>query len=299
MGVLQGPDGRRVELLPRMLVGRSPGCDIVIDDRSVSGEHAVLAWLDGGWQLRDLGSRNGTSLDGQPLQAPVVLEAGARIAFGMSPGPWVLTEAAAPAPRAVALDDGTVVEADGELLALPNAVAPEVTVYRTAAGSWMAEEDTGARQVTDRAILVAGGRPWELRLPVLLAPTVESKGGIEEIVLEFTVSADEEHTSWSIESPTQRVELGARVHTYLLLTLARARQEDTAEDVGSYDRGWRYADELARRLGITPEVLKVYVYRARKQLQEVGIAGAPALIERRAASNQIRLGTDSIRVVRK
>jgi pSer/pThr/pTyr-binding forkhead associated (FHA) protein len=298
MGVLQGPDGRRVELLPRMLVGRSPACDLVLDDRSVSGEHAVFVWGEHGWQLRDLNSRNGTSVEGQPVQALVTLTVGARIAFGTSGDLWILAEAAAPAPRAVALDDQTVVVACGDLLGLPDPLAPEVTVLRSAAGGWIVEDDEGSRPVADRAAIVAGGRRWELRLPVLLAPTVDRAGEFGDIVLEFSVSADEEHASWAVESETRRVDLGARVHTYLLLTLARARQEDAAAGLEPLARGWRYADELARRLGITPEVLKVYVYRARRQLQEAGIVGAPALIERRATSNQIRLGTDGIRILR-
>src|SRR5688572_5042693 len=45
-------------------VGRGPG-DVIILDGSVSRDHAELTRGEGGWQLRDLGSRNGTQLDGQ------------------------------------------------------------------------------------------------------------------------------------------------------------------------------------------------------------------------------------------
>src|SRR5688572_29118119 len=104
MGVLEGTDGRRVELLPRTLVGRSPACDVVVDERSVSGEHAVLVWVDGRWEVRDLGSRNGTTVDDVPVRPTAVVAVGSRVAFGVGGVVWTLVEGAAPVPRAVALD---------------------------------------------------------------------------------------------------------------------------------------------------------------------------------------------------
>lgn len=53
-------------LLDRMKVnmGRGSENDIVIDDGSVSVRHAVMERIDGGYQLRDLGSTNGIKLEG-------------------------------------------------------------------------------------------------------------------------------------------------------------------------------------------------------------------------------------------
>jgi hypothetical protein len=47
-----------------LLVGRHPGCDVVLDDPSVSRRHALLRFRDGTWILRDLESTNGTRLNG-------------------------------------------------------------------------------------------------------------------------------------------------------------------------------------------------------------------------------------------
>jgi FHA domain len=49
----------------RVLVGRHPRCDIVVDDPNVSRRHAELLFRDGVWVIRDLGSTNGTSLNGE------------------------------------------------------------------------------------------------------------------------------------------------------------------------------------------------------------------------------------------
>ncbi|MCW1913665.1 FHA domain-containing protein [Luteolibacter sp. GHJ8] len=53
--------------LDRMKVnmGRGSDNDIVIDDGSASVTHAVMERIDGGYQLRDLGSTNGIKLDGE------------------------------------------------------------------------------------------------------------------------------------------------------------------------------------------------------------------------------------------
>lgn len=59
----------RVLLLPeggRTVVGRDPDCDVVLDDERVSRRHAVLVSGAAGWTIADLGSKNGTLIDGLP-----------------------------------------------------------------------------------------------------------------------------------------------------------------------------------------------------------------------------------------
>ena len=51
-------------LKPRLVVGRTPPCDIVLPLRTVSSKHCVLELRDGFWHVRDLGSRNGIRVDG-------------------------------------------------------------------------------------------------------------------------------------------------------------------------------------------------------------------------------------------
>ena len=49
----------------RLLLGRSPGCQLVFDDDTVSRRHAELHFTEGRWMLRDLGSVNGTWVNGR------------------------------------------------------------------------------------------------------------------------------------------------------------------------------------------------------------------------------------------
>ena len=68
MAVLRGPE--RVLVVPeRCLVGRSRSCDLVLSAGDVSGEHAVVQWSADHWELRELGSRNGSFVDGERVAA--------------------------------------------------------------------------------------------------------------------------------------------------------------------------------------------------------------------------------------
>jgi adenylate cyclase len=64
-----------------LLAGRSPTCDLPVRDLTVSRRHAELALEDGGVRIRDLGSTNGTFLDGDRV-TDALAAAGSRIAFG-------------------------------------------------------------------------------------------------------------------------------------------------------------------------------------------------------------------------
>lgn len=66
----------------RALIGRAPDCDLILHDPEVSAHHLVLAYTDRGWEARDLGSTNGTRLDGRPLTAEVIVVDGQRIEVG-------------------------------------------------------------------------------------------------------------------------------------------------------------------------------------------------------------------------
>ncbi len=66
----------------RYVVGRGPTCDLVLTDLTVSRVHAELRREEGSWLLVDLGSMNGTRLNGWRLVGPARVRAGDEIAFG-------------------------------------------------------------------------------------------------------------------------------------------------------------------------------------------------------------------------
>jgi pSer/pThr/pTyr-binding forkhead associated (FHA) protein len=56
-----------------MLVGRKEDCDIQLDHKSVSKQHCVIVKTDGLLLLRDLGSTNGTRVNGQRVRRAALL----------------------------------------------------------------------------------------------------------------------------------------------------------------------------------------------------------------------------------
>jgi pSer/pThr/pTyr-binding forkhead associated (FHA) protein len=56
-----------------MLVGRKDDCDIQLDHKSVSKQHCVIVKTDGLLLLRDLGSTNGTRVNGQRVRRAALL----------------------------------------------------------------------------------------------------------------------------------------------------------------------------------------------------------------------------------
>ena len=66
----------------RFTIGRTRDCDLCLADLSVSRIHALLVRREDGWVLSDLGSHNGTRLNGWLVREPVPLHVGDRLEFG-------------------------------------------------------------------------------------------------------------------------------------------------------------------------------------------------------------------------
>lgn len=80
-----GPlNGQRWALKNIFFLGREADCDIVIPDRQVSRHHVRLAQTVNGFQLEDLGSKNGTHLNGKPLQGNAILKDGDLIQIALA-----------------------------------------------------------------------------------------------------------------------------------------------------------------------------------------------------------------------
>ena len=65
-----------------MVLGRSADADVVLEDKFISGRHLALHVGPGGTQIEDLGSTNGTLLNGAPLVGSTSLWVADRIELG-------------------------------------------------------------------------------------------------------------------------------------------------------------------------------------------------------------------------
>lgn len=60
--------GQKIPLIKsRYTIGRNASNDIMLEDQSVSGRHALLIQTDGGWKIEDAESTNGTSINGEAV----------------------------------------------------------------------------------------------------------------------------------------------------------------------------------------------------------------------------------------
>ena len=73
--------GRVVPVEPEAIIGRE-GCDIVLIDPEVSRRHAALSVVDGETAIEDLGSTNGTFVNGVRIERPTVLSEGDSVQLG-------------------------------------------------------------------------------------------------------------------------------------------------------------------------------------------------------------------------
>ncbi len=102
----QEPYALDISGLEQVTVGRAEENSIVIDHGSLSGSHAVITNNNrGNYQVNDLGSTNGTFLNGEPVTEAIV-ETGSQISFGEVLAVLDLEDGAGTAAEEPAADPG-------------------------------------------------------------------------------------------------------------------------------------------------------------------------------------------------
>jgi hypothetical protein len=288
-------DSTSIPLTPVALAGRSATCWLRLEERFASSGHAQL-WFDGeAWLLKDLGSKNGTYVDGSQLEMgrPIRLWSGARIGFGEVTPAYEVGDVGPPVPLALDLATSGIITG-GSLLALPNDRRPDAVVYRGVSG-WLIESSSGeVRAIEDLELVHAGERLFRVYLPQAIAPT-------PEVDLEFTLR----NASFRFDVDPERVSIEvlfrgreiARLESVeygsLLWTLARARLDDRTRPID--ERGWRSVEELCELQSVAPTELNSAIYRARKRIAATKLVGALGIVEVKRGMR--RFGSDRIELV--
>lgn len=295
-------DQTEVRLPCRCVVGRSPMAFVRLPSGCASREHAVIDYRDGGWRLRDLGTRNGTSIAGRLCgDGWRGLATGDRICFGGEEESWVVVDASAPPPAAVR-DNGAVLLGDGDLLVLPDGEEPLLSVHADGE-RWVIDDGDGdVRAVESETPLDVGGERFELLLPTASAATTTPSGAVrldlDALTAVFEFDRSEEHVRLTLVQGEHRRELPERTFLFMLLLLARARQHEQAvQGASESEAGWMDSQLLADKLKLKPETVNLYVFRARKLFAEHGVGEAGRVVERRPRTQQLRFGVRSLRFV--
>lgn len=83
--VVHPPNGEAVQVAMNgstITLGRSTAASIRVDDVYVSDEHTQIVSTEDGWMVRDLGSTNGTFLNGAKVTQPTLLAHGDHLRLG-------------------------------------------------------------------------------------------------------------------------------------------------------------------------------------------------------------------------
>lgn len=294
----QERSGTRLTIEPEHSVGRRLGSSLMIAEPYVSGRHALIRWTGDAWELRDLGSRNGTYCNDEALPAGVDrrLEPGDRIAFGKREQLWVMEDISAPEVTVLPVGNGPSICLSGGMFVIPSVASPEVTIYQNANGVWMLEHaDQGSYSLRNTQVFEVDGQSYKFISPQTLDKTSavdpDQELSMANASLTFLVSRDEEHVYVTLKLRREPHALGAHTQNYLLLTLARQRLVDSKNGDDEASAGWMYGDQLARGLQISSTQLNVDVHRVRQRFAKLPLLDPASIIERRTRTRQLRIGT--------
>lgn len=298
MGRIQNDAGRAEQLFAETTLGRSRRCDIPVNETWVSSQHAAVRWTAQGWEVRDLGSRNGTTVNGRVL-APSTwysLVKNDVLTLGHVSERWTLVDDSQPVAFAESAQ-GRVVAVDGAL-ELPSATEVEVEVYVDDAGRWHALRGDEERSVSDGDALTAGNIEWTLHVPEVLVATRDQRAKLvatSKVV--FLVSQDFEDIEIEVHSALGVDHFKHQAHNWLLLELARARLADGAEDPSTVsEHGWCYRPDLADKLRIKKANFNMSVYRARHMFRAHDFIDADEACQHRQGAGTVRLGFADIEI---
>ena len=290
-------------LMAEHLIGRGPQCALRLTPQYVSTQHAVIRWSGNGWELIDRASRNGTRLNGETVEPGRAyrMVKGAVVSFGHPEQRWALVDASEPQAMVLALDSGKVRVEHFGMIGIPSTDSPEVTLFKDADGIWRMEDSEGTvRALRNGQPFDFAGQGYVFSCPSSndLTASIGSAVHRGAPTLKFVVSSDEDFVELSVEYENKSVALGSRAHNYLLLTLARQKLADSAEQIPAPSCGWMDKDQLADGLRMTPQQVDGEIFRIRRHFASHGVTESSSVIERRERTRLIRLGLDRVVVQR-
>jgi pSer/pThr/pTyr-binding forkhead associated (FHA) protein len=68
--------------VPEIVIGREQACNLVLDEATVSAEHARFSYHHQNWWVEDLGSRNGTFMNFERLSTATIVVSGDELQLG-------------------------------------------------------------------------------------------------------------------------------------------------------------------------------------------------------------------------
>ncbi|HKY39286.1 MAG TPA: FHA domain-containing protein [Polyangiaceae bacterium] len=277
------------------VVGRAAHCGIVLRDSRVSNEHAGLRWRSQGWSVRDLGSTNGTWLNGQhiPAGADQPLAVADEVAFGAKEVLWRFEDNGAPEPMLCPIAGGPPCLLVDGVIAIPNAEAAVASIFRGAEGGWTLEWDNRVRPIHAGEVFEMMGETWRFSYPNQWEATSRTRPLrlVQESTLLFDVSSDQEHVTLTVKYDDEMIAMGHLSAYYFLLQLARVRNQER-QALPASESGWVHRETLMDMLRCGEQQLNVWVHRIRSRFSSKEFLDYASIIERRDGTGQMRIGVE-------
>ena len=295
-------------LVGSMTIGRGPGNQLVIPSRGVSWHHAVIQRDGNQVWIRDLGSRNGSRLDGQRVNGTVPWSAGSVLKIGdvefslahgdlptRAGGPTAMVEDVSSGLRYPLRGPTFVIGSDADAdLVLPG--TERVVLVEHADGDLWVGNGEEVRPLAEGDTFSVSG----VALRVVRADDgwLQTKADVDADVApgySFEAAMDSESGPWArftdpMTGLAHRVSAPNRVA--LLWFLAEAMQAD--HEVAPDDAGWRSNNAVSvavwgkARQGHDPRLLKALIHNVRSELRGAGLD--PWCLEKRRGSLRLRVG---------
>lgn len=293
-----------IVLRPQHLFGRqSANVNTLLDNPSTSRLHASISWNGSNWLIQDTSS-NGTFLNNERIVQgnKIRLHVGDKIQFGSNEAHmWQFNCDQAPKSLLVPLfDDSNPIELEG-VIALPNEVLSDITLYQDTHSQWLVETQSGITQLESGDKVNSSLGTWVF-IDADSVDSTERVGQIQanlqpQIKLNFKVSMNEEHVSLLIQFDQLQIDLGERAHHYLLLLLARKRYSDHQQGIDDCEQGWIDKDLLCQDTGLDEKHINLQIFRFRKQLIQANPSSMQLLqiIERRRG--EIRCAISALSII--
>jgi len=287
--------------------------DRVVAAPQVSKIHAVIEWRSDAWFIRDLGGRNGTSVNAT-LAKPGIntrVKPGDIIQFANCHEEQLcVIDIDPPLSQLIGMNPQSPTIILEEFNLLPDQETPQAALFfSNFSNQWHLETYAGhtaddvqtSISVSANSRITIGLHCWLLHIQPEYSHTQtlrQSESSLNTFEFNFELSLDEEHTVLTLRNKyiNQEISLGERTHHYLLYQLATLRLEHESAGFCDAERGWADRDLLCRQLGLDISHLNILLFRARKQLASAlqGFASVDQLIENRCG--QIRLNHANINI---
>lgn len=278
-------------------LGRSPASDLVFPSERVSWQHAAITVENGIPWVRDLGSRNGTFVNGERLGAPRVICDGD--VLGISPAVAlrvrVMGTAEPAVPRALVVEDVATgvrypvrserftIGASGEL----RTSGAGATLLVTGPDDlWLGVDGEDVPVAVDVPFVVDGRTYAVRRADLERSPTLGATSGQPLYDLVATLNGDSGAEATLVDPDSGRSHrVEGENRALLLYILGRRTQADTDAGTPGGDRGWMSDDDVATALwgrgqaSRDDNALHVLIHRVRKEVAAAGFD--PWFIEKR------------------